>query len=143
MACYRYHSLITDDCIRVWNDVKIHHKHRYVLFDFSNDLEHVVVDWVSPRKATYDDFLDTLPPCDVRYAVYDYEWKADDKTIRSMMIFIVWVPEDAPILRKMLIASTRSHMRSNLWNPRVVVQATNQSEIQENVILQMCKGPPQ
>jgi cofilin len=130
---------VHDDCIPAWNDIKIGHKNRYVIFDFSKDLQYVVVEKAAPKDATYDNFLDDLPPRDVRYAVYDYEWKADDDTLRNKLVFIVWAPDVAPVKRKMLIASTKLSVKNALAGVALELQATDDSEIQENMILQKCR----
>jgi cofilin len=126
---------VADECIPKWHDIKIGHKHRYVIFNFSADLSQVVVEKAVDRSKTYDDFLEDLPPRDVRYAVYDYDFKADDGTERNKLIFIVWAPDVAPVRRKMLIASTKASVKNAFSGVAVEVQATDDSEIQESVIL--------
>jgi cofilin len=130
---------VRDDCIPVWNDIKIGHKHRYVIFNFSDDLEFVVVEKSANPDATYEQFLDDLPQRDVRYAVYDYEYKADDDTTRNKLVFVVWAPDVAPVKRKMLIASTKLSVKNALSGVAVELQATDDSEIQEKMILEKCK----
>jgi cofilin len=122
---------VGDDCISAWNDIKIGHKNRYVLFSFSDDLEKVVVLKQAPKESTYDNFLDDLPPRDVRYAVYDYEYKASDDTLRNKLVFVVWAPDIAPVKRKMLIASTKSSVKNAFAGVALELQATDDSEITE------------
>jgi cofilin len=130
---------VRDDCLPAWENIKIGHKNRYLIFNFSDDLEFVVVEKAAPKEATYDNFLDDLPPRDVRYAVYDCEWKADDDSIRNKLVFIVWAPDVAPVKRKMLIASTKLSVKNALAGVAAELQATDDSEIQESMILQKCK----
>jgi cofilin len=130
---------VRDDCLPVWDDIKIRHKNRYLLFNFSDDLRYVVVEKAAPKEATYDNFLDDLPTRDVRYAVYDYEWKADDDTIRNKLVFVVWAPDVAPVKRKMLIASTKTSVKNALTGVAVELQATDDCEIEEMMMLQKCK----
>jgi cofilin len=130
---------VGDDCISAWNDIKIGHKNRYVLFTFSDDLEKVVVLKQAGKEATYDNFLDDLPPRDVRYAVYDYEYKADDDTLRNKLVFVVWAPDIAPVKRKMLIASTKSSVKNAFAGVALELQATDDSEITEAQMLGKCK----
>jgi cofilin len=122
-----------------WNDLKIGHKHRYVIFDFSPDLLYVTVSKVAAKEATYDDFLNDLPARDVRYAVYDYEFKADDDTTRNKLVFVVWAPDIAPVKRKMIIASTKVSVKAALAGVAIELQATDDSEIQESMMLAKCK----
>jgi cofilin len=126
---------VSDECIPLWNDIKIGHKYRYVIFNFSADLGSVVVEKKAAPTATYDNFLDDLPPRDVRYAVYDYDFKADDGTERNKLVFIVWAPDTAPVKRRMLIASTKGNVKNAFAGVAVEVQATDDSEIAESQVL--------
>ena len=131
---------VHDDCMPVWNDIKIGHKYRYVIFNFSKDLQYVVVEKTAPPEKTYDDFLDDLPPRDVRYAVYDYDYSMDDGTSRNKLLFIVWAPDVAPVRRKMLIASTKVSVKNALSGVALEIQATDDSEIAESAILEKCRS---
>ena len=129
---------VHDDCMPVWNDIKIGHKYRYVIFTFSDDLRHIVVEKTADPSKTYNDFLDDLPPRDVRYAVYDYDFKAEDDTMRNRLVFIVWAPDTAPVKRKMLIASSKASIKNALAGVAMEIQATDDSEISEQELLQKC-----
>jgi cofilin len=131
---------LPDACVSAWIDMKVHHKHRYILFTFSKDLEKVVVECAAPKEATYDNFLHDLPPCDARYALYDYKWKADDGIIQSKVVLIFWVPDAAPAKRKMLFASKRSDVRSVFLGIAAELEATNESEIQESKLVEKLKN---
>jgi cofilin len=131
------------DSMRAWNDMKIGHKNRYLIFDFSDDHTQFVVAKAAPREATYEDFLDDLPPRDVRYAVYDYEWKADNDIIQNKLVFIVWAPDISPARGKMFIASTKYTVKNTLRGVAAELYATNDSEIEEKAILQKCKDTSQ
>ena len=129
---------VHDDCMPVWNDIKIGHKYRYVIFNFSQDLEYVVVEKTAEPDKTYDDFLDDLPPRDVRYAVFDYSYHMEDGTERNKLLFIVWAPDVAPVRRKMLIASTKASVKNALSGVALEIQATDDSEISEAAVRERC-----
>jgi cofilin len=126
---------VSDECIPVWNEFKTGHKYRYVLFDFAKDLLTVVVEKKVDKSATYDDFLDDLPPRDVRYAVYDYHFKVDDGTDRNKLVFVIWAPGSASVKRRMLIASTKQAVKSAFAGISIELQATDDSEISEQAML--------
>jgi cofilin len=90
---------VADECIPAWNDIKIGHKYRYIIFTFSADLATVVVEKTADPSANYDNFLDDLPPRDVRYAVYDFDFRDDDGNLRNRLVLIVWAPDTAPAHR--------------------------------------------
>jgi cofilin len=126
---------VGDDCITAWNDIKIGHKCRYVIFTFSDDFAKVLVEKKADPLKTYDDFLNDLPQHDVRYAVFDFDFKADDGTDRNKLIFIVWAPDTAPVKKKMVIASTKSSVKNAFAGVGVEIQATDDSEIAHSTVL--------
>jgi cofilin len=119
--------------------IKIGHKSRYVLFNFSADLLQVIVEKKAELSATYDNFLDDLPPRDVRYAVYDFQFKDDDGNDRNRLGFIVWAPDTSPVKRRMLVASTKASVKNAFAGVQVEVQATDDSEIAEAAVLSKVK----
>jgi cofilin len=126
---------LADECFEVWNQFRFGNKYRYIIFNFSDDLRHVVVEKTVDKSKTYDDLLEDLPPRDVRYIVYNLDFKADDGTDRNKLIFIVWAPDIAPVKRKMLIASTKQSVKNSLSGISVEIQSTDDFEIQYDVIL--------
>jgi cofilin len=126
---------VADECIAAWNEIKIGHKYRYVLFTFSPDLASVIVEKKAEKSATYDNFLDDLPPRDVRYAVYDFDFKDADGNERNRLAFIVWGPDTSPVKRRMLVASTKVSVKNAFAGVAVEVQATDDSEIAEAAVL--------
>ena len=129
---------IDDSCVTAWEQIKIKHLYRYIIFDFSKDLKKVIVSKCAPKDATYDDFLDDLPPKDVRYAVYDYDFKADDDTDRNKLVFVVWGPDAAPARRKMILTGTKAGLKSALAGISMELQANDDSDIQEAEMRKKC-----
>ena len=128
---------VADECIAAWNEIKIGHKYRYVIFDMSKDMKEVVVLKKAEPTATYDDFLDDLPPKDCRYAVYDYTFTAGDHEAEKL-VFIVWCPDTAPVRRKMVVASTKATVKNAFAGVAMELQATDDSEIAEAELLKKC-----
>jgi cofilin len=91
---------VHDECIAAWNDLE-QDKNRYAIFTFTDDGQGLVVESLAPMEATYDNFLDELPPRDVRYAVYNFEYEEAYST-RKKLVFVVWAPTVAPNARKLL-----------------------------------------
>lgn len=131
---------VADECVAVWNEFKLGHKYRFVTFKFSDDLRNIVVDYKAPCEATYDDFLDQLPPKDVRYAIYDYDFKADDGTPRNKVVFVVWAPDVAPARRKMLITGSKVSIKNALSGITLELQANDDQGISEEEMLAKCSS---
>lgn len=131
---------VSDECLQAFNEIKMNHKYRYVLFKISDDSTSIVIDKRGERSSSYDEFLESLPKKDGRYAVYDYEFKADDESSRNKLVFIVWAPDTAPVRRKMIIAGSRASIRNTLDGVHIEMQATDNSEIAEDQMLAKCKS---
>ena len=129
---------VADECIPAWNDFKIGHKYRFITFSFSSDLKTIVVEKMAPPESTYDDFLDSLPPKDVRYAVYDYEFTADDGSKRDKIVFVVWAPDSAPSRRKMIITGSKGSLKSALNGVALELQANDDEDIAEEKMKEKC-----
>ncbi|KAH0800496.1 putative actophorin [Histomonas meleagridis] len=130
--------IVHDECMPVFNDFKIGHKYRYVLFTFSDDERFIVVDKTGPKDTTYDQFLDDLPQNDVCFAVYDYDFTNDDGNLRNRLLFISWVPNSAPARKKMISASTRISFKNALPGVGLSIQANSYAEIQESEVRAKC-----
>ncbi|KAH0789918.1 putative actin depolymerizing factor [Histomonas meleagridis] len=129
---------IHDDCMQVFNDFKIGHKYSYVLFTISNDERFIVVDKKGPKGKTYEDLINDLPQRDICFAVYDYDFHDEEGNLRNRLIFISWVPNNAPARRKMISASTRVTFKNALPGVGLGIQANDYSEIQESELLARC-----
>ena len=129
---------VHDDCMPVFNDFKIGHKYKYILFTFSDDERFIIVDKTGPKGSKYEDLLNDLPERDVRFAVYDFDFTNDDGNLRNRLVFISWAPNSAPARKKMLSASTRVSFKNALPGVGPGIQANDYSEIQESEVLARC-----
>jgi cofilin len=50
----------------------------------------VVVDRVGQPSETYDDFTESMPPTECRYAVYDFKFITDEHCQKSKIFFVSW-----------------------------------------------------
>jgi cofilin len=129
---------LAPDCLTAWNDL-LHLRLRYVLLAFSDDLEWVVVESQGKRESTYNEFLEELPPMDVRYALCFWDYPSWDGTIKAKTVFVVWGPDIAPVMRKLLLAASKSTVR-NAFGCVAEIWATDDSEITEAKMRDACRG---
>lgn len=61
---------------------------KFIVFKLSGDNKEIVVDTQS-ESASYDDFLEALPPNSPRYAVYDFEYEKGEGK-RNKLCFYAW-----------------------------------------------------
>ncbi|KAI0338864.1 hypothetical protein BDW22DRAFT_1337022, partial [Trametopsis cervina] len=119
---------VSQQCLDVFQELKIGKKHKYIIYGLSSDLTEIVVVKTS-SETDYETFIGDLPEGECRYAVYDFEFEAEGGGKRNKIIFASWVPDDAKIKAKMLYASSRDALRRSLVGIAAEVQATDYSEI--------------
>ena len=125
---------VNDDCITEYQNLKLGHKLRYIIFRLSDDNREVIVENTAQPDATYDQFVEGLPKDDCRYAVFDFEYQVDGGQ-RNKLLFVVWAPDTAKIKSKMLYASSKDNFRKKLVGIGVEIQATDLSEIDQQEVL--------
>lgn len=101
---------INDESLKIYNEMKDKHEYGYSIFKFSNDLKYLVVDKTASPEKTYDDFLNDLPPNDIRIALLDIG--LENYYPKHKLYFIYWVPDTVPIRLKMFAASVLYSIKS-------------------------------
>merc|ERR1711907_780046 len=128
---------VAQEVIDTFNDIKLSHKHRYVIFKRNADNTEVVIEKTAPTSATYDDFVADLPANECRYGIFDLEYsKSDADGVRQKIVFVVWAPDSAKIKDKMLTASSKDAVKKPLVGISTEIQATDPSEIEYNYVLE-------
>jgi cofilin len=125
---------IHDDCVNRFNELKLAHSYRYLLFKMSPDLTNVVLEKTSSASASWEEFESDLPKDDCRYGIFDFEYEKDGGR-RNKIVFVVWCPETSKIKSKMLYTSTKDSLKKKLVGIGCEVQATDASEIQYSEVL--------
>eukprot|EP00033_Pygsuia_biforma_P000011 GCRY01000015.1.p2 GENE.GCRY01000015.1~~GCRY01000015.1.p2 ORF type:complete len:138 (+),score=36.17 GCRY01000015.1:75-488(+) len=121
---------VSDECITKFQELKLSHSLRYVIFKLNDDHSEVIVEKDAAPEASYDEFTGSLPADDCRYAVYDYEFEFEGAK-RNKILFVVWAPDNAKVKSKMLYASSKDNLRKKFVGIGCEVQATDMSEIDE------------
>lgn len=81
---------VADEVVSKYQELKLGHQHRYVFFKLTDDLKEVVFEKAAPGNSDFNSFVASLPPNDCRYAVYDFEYKAEDGGDRGKIVFVLW-----------------------------------------------------
>eukprot|EP00123_Amoebidium_parasiticum_P019248 comp24367_c0_seq1/m.46630 comp24367_c0_seq1/g.46630 ORF comp24367_c0_seq1/g.46630 comp24367_c0_seq1/m.46630 type:complete len:139 (-) comp24367_c0_seq1:274-690(-) len=131
---------VADDVVNKYNDIKLGHKHKYMIMQLNDKFTEIVVTKLADPSATYDDFLKELPAGECRYAVYDFDFELKDGGKRNKLIFFVWAPDDAKIKLKMLTASSKDALRKKLVGISTEIQATGADEIDYKEVLLKAGG---
>ncbi|CAI9730025.1 actophorin-like [Octopus vulgaris] len=137
---------VADEVLDAFQEIKLKHKHRYVIFRLSEDLKSIVVEERAEKDKTYQDFVEKLQCAagnhQCRYGVFDMEYKHNDMC-RQKLAFFLWSPECATIKQKMIYTSSKACLKSKLQGVGVEIQATDDSELEQTVVLEKCRDKSQ
>ncbi|KAE8717657.1 Actin-depolymerizing factor [Hibiscus syriacus] len=107
---------------------------RYVIFKIDENRKEVVVEKTGGPSEGYDDFTDSLPEADCRYAVFDFDFVTSENCQKSKIFFIAWSPSVSRIRSKMLYATSKDRFRRELQGIHYEIQATDPTEMDLEVI---------
>ncbi|GAA5985433.1 hypothetical protein JCM10908_006972 [Rhodotorula pacifica] len=124
---------VHSQCLDSFQELKLGKKTKYIVFKLSSDNTQIEVEKTS-ASASYDDFLNDLPPNSPRYAVYDFEYEKDGGK-RNKICFYAWSPDEAKIKEKMLYASSKDALRRSLVGVANEIQGTDSSEVAYDEVL--------
>merc|ERR1712093_194507 len=111
-------------CLEAYQSLKLGKKLKFIVFKLSGDNKEIVVDTQS-ESASYDDFLEALPPNSPRYAVYDFEYEKGEGK-RNKLCFYAWSPDEA---------KTKDALRRSLVGIASEIQGTDSSEVAYDEVL--------
>eukprot|EP01097_Dermamoeba_algensis_P000448 TRINITY_DN1154_c0_g1_i4.p1 TRINITY_DN1154_c0_g1~~TRINITY_DN1154_c0_g1_i4.p1 ORF type:complete len:138 (-),score=18.95 TRINITY_DN1154_c0_g1_i4:158-571(-) len=126
---------VDDNVVAQYQALKLGHQFRYITARLSDDLREIVLDKTSTDN-DYSNFVSELPSNDCRYAVYNFEYTAEDGGSRHKIIFFLWAPDTAKVKAKMIYTSSKDSIRKKLVGIGTEVQATDRSEIAHSAVLE-------
>jgi hypothetical protein len=121
------------DCQTVFNELKIGHKFRYIIYALTNDLHQIQVLKTAPPESSFDDFVEEFKEAEekrqCRYGVFDAEYKLNDGQSRKKLVFFLWSPESATVKQKMVYTSSKEYLRKALVGIGKEVQACDHGDL--------------
>ncbi|TVU44387.1 hypothetical protein EJB05_03824 [Eragrostis curvula] len=120
---------VNDECMLKFGELQSKRLHRFITFKMDDKFKEIIVDQVGDRTTSYEDFTNTLPENDCRYAIYDFDFVTAEDVQKSRIFYILWSPSSAKVKSKMLYASSNQKFKSGLNGIQVELQATDASEI--------------
>uniref|UniRef100_A0A7E4V4R1 ADF-H domain-containing protein n=1 Tax=Panagrellus redivivus TaxID=6233 RepID=A0A7E4V4R1_PANRE len=132
-------------CKQAYDDLHNKHLHSYLIFRISDDNTTIIVEKKGEKNAPYSEFVDELRKVvgngqECRYAAVDVEVSVqrqgtDGASTFTKVIFIQFCPDEAPVRRRMLYASSVRALKATLGLESLMqVQASDLSDIDEKVI---------
>jgi cofilin len=132
------------ECVEAFNDFKIKHTHKFLIFGFNQNATKIVLLHREPAQkdepnASWTKFLEQFPENDVRYAVVDVDYNTAEGS-KTTMVFITWAPESASIKKRMLMASSKDALKNALVGCSNQVQATCYPDLDLKSVTERFKG---
>ncbi|XP_076141644.1 cofilin-1-B-like [Alosa pseudoharengus] len=133
--------------VKAYMDIRLDHggevqcdRHKLLMLRLSN--KSIIVDEENSLKmkdvADVDDVFSKLvsmfPRNDCRYALYDCCYRTD-QTEREDLVFIIWLPYEAPMRKKMLYAGSKSVLRDTLTGLTIEWQVDDPIDANDSSVL--------
>jgi cofilin len=81
---------VNDECMLKFGELQSKRLHRFITFKMDDKFKEIVVDQVGDRATSYDDFTNSLPENDCRYAIYDFDFVTAEDVQKSRIFYILW-----------------------------------------------------
>ncbi|KAL1923301.1 uncharacterized protein VTP21DRAFT_8281 [Calcarisporiella thermophila] len=126
---------VNGQCLEVFQSLKLRKTSKYIIFSLSPDFKEIVVEKTG-ENASYDEFVEMLPPNECRYAIYDFEYERPGEGTRNKICFYAWSPDTSKIKQKMLYASSKDALRRQLVGIGAEIQGTDHAEVSYEAVLE-------
>lgn len=83
---------VHDECKLKFLELKAKRNHRFIVFKIEERIQQVMVEKLGGPDETYEDFTNSLPANECRYAVFDFDFTTDENCQKSKIFFIAWWP---------------------------------------------------
>jgi|EP01046_Picozoa_sp_COSAG06_P005037 cofilin len=136
-----------DTCATAFDALKAKKESRFILFTITADGKHIsVVEKVAPAGTCAEDWAvfagklngDYAAKC--CYAVFDFDWEAEDGHSAQKIMFVLWSPEGAKVKDKMMTTGSKDALKKALVGVGQDFQATDSSEITYEECLEKAKS---
>ncbi|XP_021904308.1 actin-depolymerizing factor 10 [Carica papaya] len=125
---------VSDECKLKFLELKAKRNHRFIVFKIDEKIQQVMVEKLGNPGDSYDDFTNSLPANECRYAVYDFDFTTNENVQKSKIFFIAWSPDTSRVRSKMLYASSKDRFKRELDGVQVELQATDPSEMSLDIV---------
>ncbi|KAI1073067.1 hypothetical protein LB507_008986 [Fusarium sp. FIESC RH6] len=126
---------VNSGCVDTYQDLRMKKAYKFITFSISHDRSEIVVDHTS-ESSDWDDFIQSLPENEPRYAVYDFGYEGSDGEAKNKLVFVNWSPDTAKVRAKMIFASSKEALRRAFPGIGADFQATDHSDITYEAVLE-------
>ena len=136
---------VDSSCKTAFDDLFNKHKHSYIIFKIGKNDTAIEVEKIGDKNAPYSEFLEEIKKAveggkECRYAAVDVEVTvqrqgAEGASKLSKVVFIQYCPDESPVRKRMLYASSVRALKATLGLESLMqVQASDLSDLDEKAI---------
>ncbi|PIC25545.1 hypothetical protein B9Z55_018434 [Caenorhabditis nigoni] len=136
---------VDPSCKNAYDLLHNKHQHSYIIFKIDKNDTAIVVEKVGDKNAPYSEFVEEMKKLvedgkECRYAAVDVEVTvqrqgAEGASTLNKVIFVQYCPDNAPVRRRMLYASSVRALKASLGLESLFqVQASEMSDLDEKVV---------
>ena len=136
-----------DSCASSFEALKSKKESRYIIYTITADGKHIsMTSKAPPVGSCEEDFTkfsallkgEYASKC--CYAVFDFDWTAEDGHDAQKIMFVLWSPEGAKVKDKMMTTGSKDALKRALVGVGQDFQATDASEITYEACLEKAKS---
>ncbi|KAG7627492.1 Actin-depolymerizing factor homology domain [Arabidopsis thaliana x Arabidopsis arenosa] len=127
--------VLHDDCKLTFLELKERRTFRSIVYKIEDNMQVIVEKhhykkMHGEREQSYEEFANSLPADECRYAILDIEFVPGERKI----CFIAWSPSSAKMRKKMIYSSTKDRFKRELDGIQVEFHATDLTDISLDAI---------
>lgn len=132
---------VCDECLKAFDEIKLGHKWRYVIYRLSDDLKRIIVEEKAGLNKTYQDFVNRLLESEkkgqCRYGLFDVKYSCND-IHSSKLAFFLWCPISVPTRQKMVYSCSVKALKQKLVGVHVDIQCNDATDLALSHVLEKC-----
>ncbi|XP_039593692.1 cofilin-2-like isoform X2 [Polypterus senegalus] len=139
---------VDEEVIRVYEDMKmrkgdVKSRKKMVCFCLNENMTKIIVekdveilneDVGSKFKDPYTECVNLLPKDDCRYLLLDVSYCTKESS-KEDLVFMFWAPENAPVKKKMMYASSKDAVKKKLSGIRCELQVSSRDDVLDRSFL--------
>jgi len=135
---------VNDECKTAFQEVKLGHKYRYIVFKLTDDLKTIVVEKKADPSESYDDFVSHMKAAEsaqeCRYAIFDFQYETVDGQPRNKICFFMWSPENSKIKQRMVYSASKDALKKALGEGiGKEIQANDHGDLQMSNVMEIIR----
>lgn len=119
---------VSQDCIDIFNRMKMNKDIKYIVFRIENQTT-VVVDKVGEPNASEHQFHHDVAHSEPRFIVFDFPAQTSDGLVLNKLIFIHYCPDNSKVKDKMVYASTKENLKRRFVGLFKEIQASDHNDL--------------